>query len=37
MMNQGRVVLDRAGAEKQATSMEDILEQFNRISLECGT
>ena len=36
MMNQGRVVLDRAGAEKRATSMEDILEKFNQISLECG-
>ena len=36
MMNQGRVVLDRAGAEKQATSMDDLLEQFNRISIECG-
>ena len=36
MMNQGEAVLDRAGAEKQATSMEDILEKFNQISLECG-
>ena len=36
MMNQGRIVLDRAGAEKRATSMDDLLEQFNRISIECG-
>lgn len=37
MMNQGRVVLDRAGDEKRATSMEDILAMFNQISIECGT
>ena len=36
MMNRGRVVLDRAGAEKAATSMDDILAMFNRISLETG-
>ena len=36
MMNQGKVVLDRAGAEKQATSMDNILSMFNKISLECG-
>ena len=30
MMNRGRVVLDRAGAEKAATSMDDILAMFNR-------
>ena len=32
MMNRGRVVLDRAGAEKRATSMDDILTMFNQIS-----
>lgn len=31
MMNRGRVVLDRAGAEKRATSMDDILTMFNQI------
>ena len=36
MMNRGRVVLDRAGAEKAATSMDDILAMFNKISLETG-
>ena len=36
MMNQGRVVLDRAGAEKAATSIDSILGMFNRISIECG-
>lgn len=36
MMNRGHVVLDRAGAEKQSTSIEELLELFNRISLSCG-
>ena len=36
MMNQGRVVMDRAGAEKTATSIDDILGVFNQISIECG-
>ena len=36
MMNRGHVVLDRAGAEKQSTSMDDILAMFNKISLETG-
>lgn len=34
MMNQGAVVLDRAGEEKNNTSMEDILSMFNRISTQ---
>ena len=36
MMNQGHVVLDRAGAEKKATGIDDVLGMFNRISIECG-
>ena len=36
MMDRGHVVLDRAGAEKRATSIDDILGMFNQISLECG-
>ena len=36
MMNQGHVVLDRAGEEKKNTSMDDILGMFNQISIECG-
>ena len=36
MMRQGQVVLDRAGADKAATSMEDLLALFNKISLETG-
>ena len=33
MMDRGRVVLDRAGAEKQSTSIDDILTMFNQISI----
>ena len=36
MMRQGQVVLDRAGADKAATSMDDLLAAFNKISLETG-
>ena len=36
MMHQGHIVLDRSGAEKAATRVEDVLEQFNEISVECG-
>ena len=36
MMSRGHVVLDRAGKEKRATSMDDILTMFNQISMECG-
>ena len=36
MMDRGHVVLDRAGAEKRATSIDDILGMFNQISIECG-
>lgn len=36
MMRQGQVVLDRAGADKATTSMDDLLALFNKISLETG-
>ena len=36
MMDKGRIVLDRSGAEKAATSVEDILGIFTDISVECG-
>ena len=36
MMHQGNIVLDRKGAEKAATRVEDVLELFNEISVECG-
>lgn len=37
MMNRGHIVLDRSGAEKVATSVDDILQQFNALSLDSGT
>lgn len=36
MMDRGHVVLDRAGEEKKNTSIDDILEMFNQISIVCG-
>lgn len=36
MMHQGHAVIDKAGAEKEAVKIEDILEKFNQISIECG-
>ena len=36
LMHQGHIVLDRKGAEKAATRVEDVLELFNEISVECG-
>ena len=36
MLHQGRAVLDVQGAEKRATSVEQILGKFNEISIECG-
>jgi putative ABC transport system ATP-binding protein len=36
MMHQGRIVLDRSGAEKASTRVEDVLALFNSISVECG-
>ena len=36
MMHQGGVVLDKAGEEKAVTRVEDLLEIFNAISIECG-
>ncbi|BAK97333.1 putative ABC transporter ATP-binding protein [Oscillibacter valericigenes Sjm18-20] len=36
MMDRGQVVLDRVGAEKQSTSIDDLLTLFNKISIECG-
>ena len=32
----GPDLLDRAGAEKAATSIDSSLGMFNRISIECG-
>ncbi|MDD4230094.1 MAG: ATP-binding cassette domain-containing protein [Dehalococcoidales bacterium] len=36
MMHQGKTVLDKTGAEKEATSINDLLGLFNMISIECG-
>ena len=36
MMHQGEVVLDKAAEEKKSTEIDDILDKFNEISIECG-
>lgn len=34
MMNQGKIVMDKAGEEKKNTSIEEIMSEFNKISIE---
>jgi putative ABC transport system ATP-binding protein len=36
MMHQGEVVIDKASNDKSGIAIEDILEKFNEISIECG-
>jgi putative ABC transport system ATP-binding protein len=36
MMHQGEVIIDKAGDRKKAMEINDILERFNEISIECG-
>lgn len=36
MMHQGDIIIDKAGEEKKALLIEDILTKFNEISIECG-
>ncbi len=36
MMHQGGIVLDKAKTEKERIRIEDILDKFNEISIECG-
>lgn len=36
MMDKGNIILDKSGAEKQSVKVEDILDIFNKISIECG-
>ena len=36
MMHQGDIVLDKSGEEKQKLKVDDILDIFNEISIECG-
>lgn len=36
MMHQGKIVLDKTGSAKEATTVTDLLGLFNMISIECG-
>lgn len=36
MMHQGNAIIDRADHEKTMVQIDDILEKFNEISIECG-
>lgn len=36
MMHQGNVVIDKAGEDKKNLKIDDILDKFNQISIECG-
>ena len=36
MMDKGQLVLDAAGEQKRRMSVEDILDLFTKISIECG-
>ena len=36
MLDRGRAVLDQSGEEKAHMKVEDVLELFNRISIESG-
>ena len=36
MMNKGHIVLDKAGQDKANVKVNDILDIFNQISIECG-
>ena len=36
MMHQGKAVVDCQGEEKAALNIDDILDKFNEISIECG-
>lgn len=36
MLHEGKLVMDRSGEAKKRTTTEEIMEIFNRISVECG-
>jgi len=36
MMDKGHIVMEKTGAEKEATTVNDVLHIFNEISIECG-
>ena len=36
MLDRGHIVLDKRGEEKQRLKVDDILDIFTKISIECG-
>lgn len=36
MMDKGKVIIDKSGEEKAKLGVDDLLDTFNRISIECG-
>ncbi|MGM9574576.1 MAG: ABC transporter ATP-binding protein [Oscillospiraceae bacterium] len=36
MMDRGHIILDKSGEEKQNSTVDDLLDIFNKISIECG-
>jgi putative ABC transport system ATP-binding protein len=36
MLHEGRDILDKAGDEKRALALNDVLGLFTQISVECG-
>lgn len=36
MMHQGKIILDKKGDEKKRLKVDDVLDLFNEISIECG-
>lgn len=36
MMHEGKIVMDKQGADKATLQISDVLERFNSISIECG-
>lgn len=36
MMHQGNIIIDKRGEEKKKTGVQDLLDTFNAISIECG-
>lgn len=36
MMDKGSIIMDKSGNDKKDTKIEDILDVFNKISIECG-
>ena len=36
MMHKGKTVIDKAGEDKEKIVVNDILDVFNEISIECG-